>query len=285
MKKQFICLLALFMAVSGTFYSCGNQSGKGMGALEFDSISIERTMHLFSDTAKPACHLTLSMAYVSAGKDKELNDSINMYLISFALGEKYIGMAPQEASEKYAANYVETYRHDLEPLYLKDEENAHQHSEDIGSWYAYYQTVESRVQHYRHHLLTYRLDYTEYTGGAHGIYMSSFLNLDLRTLYPLRLGDLFVTDYEEPLTNLLWLKLMADNDVSSREALEEMGFGTTGNLTPTENFFLSPQGITFYYNVYDIAPYVMGPTEIHLSWEDVAHLLENGNPFTQTGNS
>lgn len=122
-------------------------------------------------------------------------------------------------------------------------------------------------------VLTYRIDYNEYTGGAHGIYMSTFLNLDLKTLSPIRLDDLFEGDYKEALTDLLWKQLMADNNVSTRQELEDMGYATTGDLEPIENFYLDPTGITFYYNVYEIAPYVMGATKITLSYEDIAPLM------------
>jgi biotin operon repressor len=122
-------------------------------------------------------------------------------------------------------------------------------------------------------MLTYRIDYNEYTGGAHGIYMSTFLNLDLKTLSPIRLDDLFEGDYKEALTDLLWKQLMADNNVSTRQELEDMGYATTGDLEPIENFYLDPTGITFYYNVYEIAPYVMGATKITLSYEDIAPLM------------
>ena len=111
--------------------------------------------------------------------------------------------------------------------------------------------------------------------GAHGIYMSTFLNLDLRTLAPIRLDDLFAGDYKEQLTDLLWNQLMADNKVATRQELEDMGYVTTGDLTPTENFYLSKDGITFYYNVYDIAPYVMGPVKITLPYEMMQHLLSD----------
>ena len=55
--------------------------------------------------------------------------------------------------------------------------------------------------------------------------------------------------------------------------LEDMGYATTGDLEPIENFYLDPTGITFYYNVYEIAPYVMGATKITLSYEDIAPLM------------
>ena len=89
---------------------------------------------------------------------------------------------------------------------------------------------------------------------------------------PVHLNDLFTADADEALTDLLWNQLMADNRVASREELEDLGYTSTGELTPTENFFLSKEGITFYYNVYEIAPYVMGPIQISLPWEMVQHL-------------
>ena len=111
------------------------------------------------------------------------------------------------------------------------------------------------------------------TGGAHGIYMSTFLNLDLKTLSPIRLDDLFEGDYKEALTDLLWKQLMADNNVSTRQELEDMGYATTGIMEPIENFYLNTTGITIYNNVYEIAPYVMGATKITLSYEDIAPLM------------
>ena len=35
---------------------------------------------------------------------------------------------------------------------------------------------------------------------------------------------------------------MADNKVATRQELEDMGYVTTGDLTPTENFYLSKDG-------------------------------------------
>ena len=116
---------------------------------------------------------------------------------------------------------------------------------------------------------------TEYTGGAHGIYMDSYLNLDLRTLTPVRLDDLFAPDYEEALTDLLWNQLMADNQVATRQELEDLGYGSTGELTPTENFRIGEKGLTFHYNVYEIAPYVMGGIDIELPYEIMSHLLND----------
>lgn len=274
MKKQTVSLLVLLLAASGFFFSCGNTMNKNAGALEFDSIQVNETAHLFGDTAKPACNLIINLAYASQSSDEKMKDSLNTYFLSACFGEKYMGMTPEEAVKKYTEKYVGDYRKDLEPMYRKDEQDK-ENAGEIGAWYSYYKGIESHVQLYTGHLLVYRIDYNEYTGGAHGIYMSTFLNLDLKTLSPIHLGDLFEGDYKEALTDLLWKQLMADNNVSTRQELEDMGYATTGDLEPIENFYLDPTGITFYYNVYEIAPYVMGATKITLSYEDITHLMNS----------
>ena len=272
MKKQYVSLLAIILSVSGFLFSCHDKMNKNTGALQFDSIQVNETAHLFNDTAKPACNIIINFAYPVKSSDEMLKDSLNAFFLSACFGDKYMAMTPEEAVKKYTEKYVSDYRNDLEPMYKKDEQDK-EDEESIGAWYSYYKGIESHVQLCNTLILTYRIDYNEYTGGAHGIYMSTFLNLDLKTLSPIRLDDLFEGDYKEALTDLLWKQLMADNNVSTRQELEDMGYATTGDLEPIENFYLDPTGITFYYNVYEIAPYVMGATKITLSYEDIAPLM------------
>ncbi|WP_373840593.1 DUF3298 and DUF4163 domain-containing protein [Bacteroides heparinolyticus] len=274
MKKQTVSLLVFLLATSSYFSSCNNTVNKNTGALEFDSIRVNETSHLFGDTAKPACNLIVRFTYAAKSSDIKLRDSLNSFLVSAFFGDKYINMKPEEAIKKYTEKYINDYRNDLEPMYKKDEQEQEE-GMNLEGWYSFYRSVEGRVKNYFKHLLVYRIDYNEYTGGAHGIYMATFLNMDLHTLSPVRLDDLFANDYKEALTDLLWNQLMADNKVKTRQELEDIGYATTGELVPTENFYLTPQGITFYYNVYDIAPYVMGPIEITLPYEIMQHLLKD----------
>ena len=203
--------------------------------MEFDSIQVNETVHLFGDTAKPACNLILNVAYASQSSDVRLKDSLNAFFLSACFGDKYMAMTPEEAVKKYTEKYVGDYRNDLEPMYKKDEEDK-QDEQSIGAWYSYYKGIESHVQLCNTLILTYRIDYNEYTGGAHGIYMSTFLNLDLRTLAPIRLDDLFAGDYKEQLTDLLWNQLMADNKVATRQELEDMGMFAQEYKQPIPRF-------------------------------------------------
>lgn len=276
MKKQYVSLLAVILAASGFLFSCGDKMNKNTGSLEFDSIQVNETAHLFSDTARPACNLVIDFTYPVKASDELLKDTLNKYFISACFGEKYIGENPKEVVKQYTEAYIREYRRDLEPMYLEDEKDKKDES-SIGAWYSYYKGIESHVQLYEKNLLVYRIDYNEYTGGAHGIYMTTFLNMDLGLMRPLRLDDVFVGEYQEPLTDLIWNQLMADNEAKTRAELEDMGYGSTGEIAPTENFYLDKDGVTFYYNVYDITPYAMGPVTVSIPFQMLEHML-GSNP-------
>ena len=53
---------------------------------------------------------------------------------------------------------------------------------------------------------------------------------------------------------------------------------TTPDDITTENFYLSREGVTFYYNVYDITPYSMGPVKVTIPFPMLEHLL-GSNPI------
>lgn len=276
MKKQYVSLLAVILAASGFLFSCGDKMKKDTGSLEFDSIQVNKTVHLFGDTAKPACNLLINFAYPSKSSDELLKDTLDKYFIAACFGDKYMGEKPQEVVKQYTETYISEYRRDLEPMYLEDEKDKENES-SVGAWYSYYKGIESHVQLYEKNLLVYRINYNEYTGGAHGIYMTTYLNFDLGLMRPLRLDDIFVGDYQEPLTDLIWNQLMADNGAKTRTELEDMGYGSTGEIAATENFYLNKDGVTFYYNVYDITPYAMGPVVVSLPFQMLEHML-GSNP-------
>lgn len=276
MKKQTVMLLVVLISMSNFLLSCGNNMNKHTGMFEFDSIQVNETVHLFSDTAKPACNLIVNFTYISQSSDSLIKDSLNKYFIATSLGNNYKDLTPKEAVKQYTDSYIREYREDLEPAFLQDQKDTRKEDgTDIDAWYSYYKYVSSHIQFYEDNLLIYRCRYEEYTGGAQGIYKTNYLNLNLKTMAPIHLDDLFVSNYKEALTDLLWNQLMADNRVTTHQELEEMGYCSTGNLEPTENFYISKEGLTFHYNVYEITPYIMGAVDITIPYDMMQHLLND----------
>lgn len=275
MKKETTILLIALLIAGCWLASCSNTDQPSRN-LQFEEITLSKSEHLFADESKPACNLSIDFAFVNNANTIGAKDSINAYLLSALFGKKYQQLSPQKAMEGYAKEYATNYRADLEPMIQKDIDN-HIDKDQLTAWYSYEQELKGSVETYKGMLLTYRTYKNEYSGGPHGMYTTEFTNLNLSTLQPILLDELFVEDYQETLTELLWYQLALDNGVETRDELEEMGYATTGELAPTENFYISEDGITFYYNVYEIAPYSMGPTQITLSYDMLEYILNYDN--------
>ncbi|MDR3118353.1 MAG: DUF3298 and DUF4163 domain-containing protein [Mediterranea sp.] len=271
MKNQFASLLAIILPACGIYTSCTGKAGK-TGGFEFEHVQINKTAHLFGDTTKPGTNIIIDFTYISKSSDDKLKDSLNACILSACFGDKYAEEDISEIPELYAQNYIGEYRQDLEPMFVEDQKNK-ENAGSIASWYSYYKGLESQVTFYEKDLLVYRIDFNEYTGGAHGMYTSTFLNFDLKNMRQLVPDDIFTGDYRNVLTDLLWNQLMANQKVQTRTELENMGYGSTGDLVPTENFYMSKEGITFYYNVYEFTPYVMGAVEIALPYAAIEQLM------------
>ena len=275
MKKGTTILLIALLIAGCWLASCSN-TGQPSRNLQFEEITLSKSEHLFADESKPACNLSIDFIFVNNANTIGAKDSINAYLLSALFGKKYQQLSPQEAMEGYAKEYVTNYRADLEPMIQKDIDN-HIDKDQLTAWYSYEQELKGSIETYKGMLLSYCTYKNEYSGGPHGMYTTEFTNLNLSTLQPILLDELFVEDYQETLTELLWYQLALDNGVETRDELEEMGYATTGELAPTENFYINEDGITFYYNVYEIAPYSMGPTQITLSYDMLEYILNYDN--------
>ena len=259
------------MLAIGLLLGACKRESKQVGDLKFDNITLEESRHLFADTSKPHAEVKINFSYVKESSDEKMKDSINHLLQALVLGKKYASQPPQEAVRLFTDNYFNTYTKDLEPMYNSEMAEAGSAPDEV--WYSYQYENETKVEYYDKHLLTYRFYMEEFTGGAHPVYFTYFQNIDLRTLKQIELNDLLIGEYDEELTEMLVAQLMEDVGASTKEELEEMGYGTTAEIIPTENFKLIPGGICFLYNIYEIAPYVIGPVEIDLSFKQLEPIL------------
>jgi hypothetical protein len=266
MNKHFVIVLITILASSFVFSAC-NSKMNNKKRLAFDSIKVNRVEHLFGDSSKPYCNLIIDMAYPSMADNVALKDTISRSVLTLCLGGEYANLEPKAAVQKYMEQYVANYRKELEPTFKQEADSS------VMQWYNYYRAIHGKVKYEKGELLTYCLDVNEYTGGAHNIYASNFENYDLKKMKTLRLNDLFVAGYTNKLTALIIRQLMKDKEVKTQEELTEKGYGSTGSIAPTENFFFDDKGISFFYNVYEIAPFALGTVTIHLSFSQLKGLM------------
>ena len=50
-------------------------------------------------------------------------------------------------------------------------------------------------------------------------------------------------------------------------------------IFPNGNFLIDDNGITYTFNEYEIAAYVVGATNVHLPYEEIQYLLKKESPI------
>lgn len=121
-------------------------------------------------------------------------------------------------------------------------------------------------------LLCYVITRAGYTGGAHGMYGTECHTYSLNDGFELSLADLF-TEAELQRLNVLIREKIADRyHAATDDELTQAGFFPE-YIGTTENFLLTPEGVTFFYNPYDIGCYALGAVEVTVLRSE----LEAGN--------
>ena len=115
-------------------------------------------------------------------------------------------------------------------------------------------------------LLTVAIDSYEFTGGAHGLPVTRWLNWDLAAHRPVPLGQVIKPGQEDALEAAArrahdrWLEKEVDSDEDFRQAWP---------FQESSDFRLTRKGLVLHYDVYSIAPYVMGQPTLTLPWKDL----------------
>ncbi|PLW94222.1 MAG: hypothetical protein C0592_03535, partial [Marinilabiliales bacterium] len=117
----------------------------------------------------------------------------------------------------------------------------------------------------------------EYTGGAHGSYGSVCNVYDFTTERLVTLDDIFEGDYKKALTDIINDKVREQFEMSSGESFESKGFFVE-ELPLTDNFALYSDHIYFIYNIYEVAPYVVGSIDVEILYSDLTEYLKKDGP-------
>ena len=124
-------------------------------------------------------------------------------------------------------------------------------------------------------LLSLSFSERSYLGGAHGLATLHYLNLDPATGARKALTDLLKEGTLPDATALAQARFRQVRGVADGTTLKDAGFTFENDaFVLSDNFALRDDGLAFYYNPYDVAPYSMGATEIVLSPDEIRSLLK-----------
>ncbi len=146
-----------------------------------------------------------------------------------------------------------------------------------GTW-----SIEVRPQIWTNdnNILSTSLSTFSYMGGPHPNQFKSFINYDLQKGVPLQLSDILV-NYEEKLKKLVITDLKVQNDAALSKDLKDIGFFVSDEeFKLTKNFYITPNGLHFYYNTYEIASYAQGDFSVFIPFTRINNLIKPDGSLT-----
>lgn len=278
MKTQLCKYIVAFFLLSLFATSCNTGTKQATeNDIKFDSISVEKIYHLLDKPENPNCNLQLHFVYPVKVHDKEMLAKIQQQFVLAYFGENYGDMLPEAAATKYTEDYLKAYKE------LEDDFKAEVAKSDetpVGAWFSYYEMSSDDIAFNKSDILSYTVNFENYTGGAHGAH--SFTNhvLNLKTGLPIKEADIFIENYQDDLAQILIDRITKQNNVENAKDLENIGFFSVDEIFPNANFLIDDNGITYTYNEYEIAAYVVGATNVHLPFEEIQHLLRKDSPIS-----
>jgi hypothetical protein len=135
-------------------------------------------------------------------------------------------------------------------------------------------TSETNGKHvyYNENILSYEISNSSFTGGAHPNSFSNYMNFDLSNGNTLSLSGILSPGFENTLNGMIDKKYRELHNIKPDSSLQDAGL-FENSITYNDNFAVTKDGLLFYYNNYEIAPYVMGPTEIVIPYTELGNLL------------
>jgi len=134
-----------------------------------------------------------------------------------------------------------------------------------------------RVLHNEHDILSLESYKYGFTGGAHGLSISKFRVIDLKDGHQITLDEIFREDYRNDLRDIINAAARVKYKLERNQSLADAGFNSD-YIDAGPNFYITKDGIGFYYNQYEVAPFALGPIDIFINYKEFMRILKPESP-------
>ncbi len=201
----------------------------------------------------------VSLEYAVQGLPEEVIGTLNSNILTLAFDLEDAPLTVEETAARYRENLVDAYF----------SENADiQAQPGFATWEDHISGLFT--QPYKQ-WLNYQMAYYSYRGGAHGEQTVTNLVFDKETGASLTERDLFTDGADGALSGMLYSHILENldkEDESLAELVEKDWVGANGN------FSVGADGVTWYFQPYEIGPYALGVVSATLSWEELKPFLK-----------
>ncbi len=278
--SRFNCILANKTKITGTWQQ--KESAKMIpfsftedysnGSLPFTCYSLKSKSYLkkgrSAEKNSPKAEIKLMLLYPDLPDNNPLKDSLDFFITKYLYADTVPFKNPELLLETIASEFFDSYHEAFDGVKIND-------GDESFNWE---EIVSMDICYNERNIVSLKVDKYAYTGGAHGIMISQYIVCDLNQNRHLMLKDIMQENYESSLNVLLNAKVRKLNGIKPEENLKESGFFDE-QIGTSENFYINKDGIGFYYNLYHIAPYSAGTTEIFLTFNELKEILDPNSGF------
>ena len=266
MQKTILTFLTACAVTALTVVSC---SEKGTEITTYEN-NYEQTL---AQDDSMSVRISHSIEYYQSYKGpKSLRKKIDNSIVKACFGDEYDGFSVDAASDAVSDTLIAGYQKDAAQCYDEYVAYSKNNDTDYGLTPAtlcnWYYITTGRFGGRFHDLQTYQVLSENYMGGAHGMYYSIPYILDLRTGAIVTESELFISEYAAPVSDFIKESLRCEwEGDGSFEGMVQV------EMVPNGNCAVSEEGVTWYYQPYEIASYAQGIITATVSWDDLKPYL------------
>jgi hypothetical protein len=217
-----------------------------------------------TDKTDSTCTIAL-ITYPRFVAQKALNDTLAQKLMSAGFNSP--DRKRDTSLRSFASNFIKGY--------IKD--NPKQYSPDMF----YTLNLKAIVLRQDSSLTTLQIEGYIYQGGAHGSSSVSFINWNTKSQGNVTLNDILTDGYKTKLTAVADTIFRSQEKLSDTSSLARDYFFRDNKFSLNENYSITPLGIRFVYNQYEIKPYAAGTTNLFIPYDKIKSLLRPNTVVTQ----
>lgn len=130
-------------------------------------------------------------------------------------------------------------------------------------------------------LITLEYGGYNYQGGAHGGTFTGFINWNPKTGREVTLKDILADGKYPELSKIAEGIFRKNEKLSDTSSLARDYFFKDNKFALNENYSLTPTGLRFIYNQYEIKPYAAGQTELLVPYLSIKNILRPNTAISQ----
>jgi len=251
-------VISLFLAAR--LFPCENEA---LEEAEFALLEIIRSVPLFAEREAEVPRMDFTFNLLEAGGLEADIEFFNGFL--------YGGNSAAQYAEIVIDNFTPRY------LEMRGEASLYYPYAVTFNW-MYAETM--CFNKFKQQAMVIERELYSYTGGAHGMPAKIYYTIDLEARKVMSLEDFFRDPEGAELRNIVMEELRLYSGIQGSRVIEEgqpltQGIYLTDAPPLSGNFFISDEGLTLHWDVYDIAPYAYGGIEIVLPWRKIRPLLRH----------